>query len=164
MKYWEFRDDGGIFENAIKAEDLEAAKELAEEITKNGSWDTKGSVIVRIREVDELGHSIEEGEEDSIEVDVGDDPEPPACVEGKEHEWVSPHEVVGGLDSNPGVWSTGGTGITTREVCGRCGVYRVMRHTGSQRNPGEASEIVEYEDADEASLAYISPEPAPATA
>ena len=44
----------------------------------------------------------------------------------------SPHEVVGGLEENPGVWGNGG-GVIIHEVCQTCGVHR---HTNTwAQNP-----------------------------
>ena len=77
----------------------------------------------------------------------------PSCV-AAEHDWCSPHAVVGGIDSNPGVWSTGGTTIVTLTVCRHCGHYRRDVHHGRQRNPGEC-DTVEYHDPDEPSLAWV---------
>ncbi len=65
---------------------------------------------------------------DDVQVDlVGDHvamapPEPP-CIDGGEHEWASPHEIVGGCRENPGVTGHGG-GVIIREVCTRCGCGR----------------------------------------
>jgi hypothetical protein len=44
----------------------------------------------------------------------------PACVDGEDHDWQSPIEIVGGIKENPGVWGHGG-GVTIQEVCLRCG-------------------------------------------
>lgn len=47
----------------------------------------------------------------------------PACTSKSGHEWTSPHEVVGGLKENPGVFGHGG-GVVIREVCAHCGRQR----------------------------------------
>ena len=74
-------------------------------------------------------------------------PVPPACTDGHdEHDWCAPYEVVGGLRENPGVWGHGG-GVICREVCQRCGVYRVT-DTDAQE--------VSYEPPDEESLAWVN--------
>ena len=65
---------------------------------------------------------------------TGETEEPP-CPEADEHDWTS--EGEGGCAENPGVWSTGGTGVTFRQHCRQCDLKRVVYHTGSQRNPGE---------------------------
>jgi len=68
----------------------------------------------------------------------GDDPD--------SHDWTS--EGEGGCDSNPGVWSTGGTSMLFRDHCRTCGLRRTHRSTGSQRNPGE-HDTTEYEMPDD---------------
>lgn len=47
-------------------------------------------------------------------------PTEPSCYEGVEHDWQSPHSLVGGLEENPGVFSSG-PGIRIHEVCMSCG-------------------------------------------
>jgi len=47
-------------------------------------------------------------------------PSEPPCHEGLEHDWQSPHEFVGGLKEDPGVFSSG-PGIFLKEVCMTCG-------------------------------------------
>lgn len=63
------------------------------------------------------------------------------ALSADDHDWSS--EGEGGLEDNPGVWSTGGTSLLTREHCTRCGLHRESHYLGSQRNPGEA-DTVEY--------------------
>lgn len=59
-----------------------------------------------------------------------------------DHEWTS--EGEGGCDSNPGVWSTGGTSMSFASHCRACGLHRNEYSCGSQRNPGE-HDTVRYE-------------------
>lgn len=77
-------------------------------------------------------------------VEVRVDPDPPACVDGGEHEWDSPAEIVGGIPENPGCWGHGG-GIVIEEVCMRCACGRT-RDTWDQsvRGDGEPAESVQY--------------------
>lgn len=81
----------------------------------------------------------------------------PECEisEDGEHDWQSPHSVVGGIKENPGVWSNSGTCWTTKSVCACCGKYKSETDKGSQCHPDQASCVIEIEDADEASLAWI---------
>ena len=52
------------------------------------------------------------------------DPHEPECrSEVGEHDWGSPHPVLGGRVEDPGVWGTGG-GVRITEVCCHCGIYR----------------------------------------
>ncbi len=149
MTRYRISDDAAI--EYIEAESMAEAIEEAEETWPNGSWDTKCVISVRVAELDDDGK--ETGEVAFVDVTCGYDPDPPECTED-EHDWRSPHEVVGGIDSNPGVWSQGGTTIVTREVCRHCGIYKRETSYGSQRKPGQC-DTVEYIDADECSIAWI---------
>lgn len=93
------------------------------------------------------------GEEDSATVTL--DPEEPDC-EQSAHDWRSPHSVLGGCETNPGVWGSGG-GVTIREVCSHCGVYRVIDTCAQRSDTGEQGlRSTRYEDADAESLAWVA--------
>lgn len=82
----------------------------------------------------------------------------PSPAEGEDqqgHDWRTPHSLVGGIKENPGVWSTGGTGMTFDYVCRNCGCYKHENHPGSQRNPDEALEAITIKPRDEASDAWL---------
>jgi hypothetical protein len=143
-------DDGAS--ETIEADSMAEALEQAEENWQNGSWDGKCLISVRVAELDDDGE--ETGEVEWVDVECGDDPTPPDCSD-EEHDWCSPYEVVGGLDSNPGVWSRGGTTLVIKRVCRNCGCYKIETHYGSQRNPGQC-DTVEYQDADEDSLEWVA--------
>lgn len=82
-------------------------------------------------------------------------PLPPRCISGHDHEWCSPHSVVGGLKENPGVRGSGG-GVYTVEVCRHCGKYQHCDTWATDpRNGRQGVERVWYTDADEASLDWI---------
>lgn len=144
-------DDGNS--EIIEAEDMDAAKEMAEEIWQDGSWDNKIYIDVYIQQLDFDDEPI--GDMDEIEVECGEEPPEPDCADGEEHEWESPHELVGGLTENPGVWSTGGTTYVTKTVCKNCGIYRTETEYGSQRNPQQCDQV-EYEDSDYESLKWVA--------
>jgi len=92
-------------------------------------------------------------ERDSVTVAL--EPDEPDCADGADHDWRSPLSVVGGIAENPGVWGHGG-GVIIREVCSRCGAYRVTDTWAQDRETGEQGlRSVRYEDADEESLAWI---------
>ena len=97
-------------------------------------------------------------DEELIEVEVGDYQPEPKCEQGDAHQWESPVDVVGGIDSNPGVWSYGGTTIGTSMVCVRCGMYRHSIDYGTQRNPSDC-DTVEYLPADNVSLRHVQLRP-----
>ena len=103
--------------------------------------------------IDEFGDEVEVGAE-SIEVTCGTLPEPEPCESEDGHDWQSPVEIVGGCAENPGVFSSGGTRFDFYEICQTCGMRKHSWDQGAQRNPGQASEGVEYEAATERSLAW----------
>jgi hypothetical protein len=90
------------------------------------------------------------------------DPTPPKCARAasgkdrdRDHDWKSPHSVVGGDRTNPGVFGSG-AGIKVREVCRFCGVYRLTDTWSTRPDTGEQGlTSVSYEEADEASHAWV---------
>lgn len=71
------------------------------------------------------------------------------------HVWVSPHSLVGGLKENPGCWSGNGTTHISKEVCKICGCYKTETDKGSQCHESEARVIIEIEDRDADSEAWL---------
>lgn len=80
----------------------------------------------------------------------------PVCRKGADgaHDWRAPHALVGGIKDNPGVYGHGG-GVIIREVCGHCGLYRVLNTWDSHPENGSVIETVRYEDADAESREWI---------
>lgn len=103
-------------------------------------------IDIRVR-CDETGETAS----DTIQLD-----EPaPDCIDGQDHDWQSPYEVLGGLRENPGVWGKG-AGIIAREVCRHCGTYRVIDTWAQRRDTGEQGlETVTYEPSDDDSRAWV---------
>lgn len=105
-------------------------------------------------------------DEDGDEVEVGEayvtvriDPDEPRCIEGEEHDWQSPLEVVGGIEENPGVIGHGG-GVICKRVCAKCGRYRLTDSWAQRSDTGEQGlDSVEYLEPDEYSLAWIEGRP-----
>lgn len=64
------------------------------------------------------------------------DPTEPECVDGGDHDWQSPHELVGGCESNPGVWGSGG-GVRMQTVCMHCGCARTADTWAQDPTDGE---------------------------
>ena len=87
---------------------------------------------------------------------VAVEPDEPACSSADGHDWESPHRLVGGLRENPGVHGHGG-GVTSTEVCVRCGLVRT---TDSWAQCGECGEqgldSVSYDDTDTSLADYLS--------
>jgi hypothetical protein len=137
-RYYELSDDGS--REIVACDSMDEAIEQAEEWMRSGSWgmDAEGasSIEVRyyIREVDERGARIPDGDERCGTVHI--DPDEPDCDDG-EHDWQSPHEIVGGIKENPGVWGHGG-GVTIREICTICGMER---HTDTWADDGHGGHM-----------------------
>lgn len=86
----------------------------------------------------------ETGHEDRVTTQI--DPTEPACGDGREHGWQSPHAIVGGLRENPGVRGHGG-GVICTEVCLRCGCARITDTWAQRRDTGEQGlTSVEYRE------------------
>ena len=156
MARYEMREDSGASE-IIEAESIEDAMQQAREWAAEGSYEERVMVRVSVHEVDEDGEWLSDGESDSDEVAAGPEPKPPATdcgTEDEDHDWQRPQELVGGLNENPGVFSTGGTRLDFHEVCARCGLRKHSWDQGTQRNPGDLDEGVEYEEANEVSIAW----------
>jgi hypothetical protein len=152
---WEAWEEGGVCET-FEAACLEDAIARVEEMIREGAYDEPVMVRYWLREVDEDGIPL--GPTYSGDVQAGPDPRPPLTFCGDDddaHNWVMPHEVVGGCEQNPGVFALGGTAMYYKQVCSRCGIYKVETHSGPQRNPGELEVEIEYRAADDASRRWV---------
>ena len=73
------------------------------------------------------------------------DPEEPQCTE--EHDWQTPHHIVGGLAENPGCFGHG-AGITQTCVCVHCGCRRTTDTWATRPDNGtQGHTSVRYEPA-----------------
>lgn len=146
MKSYLIGDEHGADE-IIQAESLEQALDLACDWAKGGSWDCRCEIEVFAVEFDTTvknngsdrrGEEI--GDREWTTVEVGENQPEPECTEDS-HDWQTPHDIVGGLKENPGVWSLGGTTMTYHSVCSHCGLHRHETTYGAQRNPGQLDKI-----------------------
>ncbi len=121
---------------------LDEAREAADAWARDGSYDDESSTVwVEIQILDPARYepradSVRDAIEETVTVQI--DPRAPRCAEGRarEHEWISPIEIVGGIPENPGVWGHGG-GVVITEVCAHCGCARkndtwAQDHSGRQ--------------------------------
>ena len=120
----------------VEADSMEDALEQAREWLLGVEWGTSQGTI-RVSATVTGPH----GEEREAAVTI--DPEEPECPEGDEHDWQRPHELVGGLEENPGVWGHGG-GITSIDVCMRCGLRKLV-DTWADDGHGGHMESTRYE-------------------
>jgi len=121
------RDADGS-EQIINAADLSDAQEQARDWARGGDWnliseDSTIWVTVDVSRTIVDGDGDEAWEHAATVTVAIDPPEPECCVGGAEHDWQSPHALVGGLEENPGVRANGG-GVIVIECCMRCGCQR----------------------------------------
>ena len=138
-RQWDLRE-GGYEYDEITAESAEEAIEIAREnIDRSNYPDCKGTLWIAVRASCE-----ETGEDDSDTVTLDEDA--PDCADGAEHDWQSPHSLVGGLTENPGVHGNGG-GVIITEVCAHCGCKRVTDTWAQNPETGEQGlRSVAYEE------------------
>lgn len=78
------------------------------------------------------------------------EPPEPDCAGDHDHDWCSPHSVVGGIHGHGG-------GVVIREVCAHCGRYRITDTWAQRSDTGQQGlDSVAYDDADDASLAWVA--------
>jgi hypothetical protein len=151
MKY---RYSEGDFEKDLDAQTLEDARIEAAALLHEGDWEP-GLVEADLLTLDQ----DEAGEEMvvSSETMTLSIPEPePECPEG-DHDWQSPHALVGGIQENPGVWGSG-AGVTMLEVCASCGTYRETDTAAQCPATGRTYRKVSYREPDARSRAWVERE------
>lgn len=134
----------------------ETPQDAADEYVFGGDWGEGERTVwidVRVTEIDDDGEEI--GDTETIQITL--EPNEPECADGyEEHDWQSPHEVVGGLTENPGVYGHGG-GVTIDTVCAHCGKYcHVDTWAQNAENGKQGLDSVSYRDADDESLAWVA--------
>lgn len=147
-------DDGNC---AVEYPEIDDRNTAAQKYVDDGDWG-EGPAHISVctwRTAYALGEDDElvEMKLDRESQTVSKDEDEPEC-DADEHDWRSPHKLLGGLKENPGVWAHGG-GVVIKEVCAHCGRYRVT-DTWAQGPGGEQGlREVKYEDADSESLTWI---------
>jgi hypothetical protein len=146
---WEVRDDQAQDTlREVAPDDVEA--EIEAWLT-DGDWDTSEGPLYLTAYAYPIDPTTGEAcAEGRVEGEVTIEQDAPACADGEDHEWRTPHSVLGGLADNPGVWGAG-AGIVSREVCAHCGAYRVSE-SARQDGSGGYHEATSYEEADDDSL------------
>ena len=138
----------------------ESREDAAREYVDGGEWNATETTWIEVTTWQRAYVLDVDGDVVELRVDadwhsITLDPDEPECV-ADEHDWQSPHEVVGGLAENPGVYGHGG-GVIITEVCAHCGRYRVRDTWAQNRTNGvQGLESVEYRNADDASSEWIA--------
>lgn len=124
--YYTCSDSSG-FEVVINSRSHERA---ARRYVKDGNWgDIKKTTWINV-------YVKSRKDEYPKRVKIPIHPKEPACIKGLKHRWKTPHSIVGGIESNPGVWASGG-GVICTEVCMKCGCGK---HTNSWDHDPETGE------------------------
>lgn len=148
VRRWEYRDDGA---GTVEMPDstLAEAIESSDEANRDGTyWSSSTQYWPYTLYCPDTGE--EHGQHTTVE------PPEPECAGGHTHDWQSPHEVVGGLTGNPGVYGHGG-GVIITEVCPHCGTYRVTDTWAEGPYPGQQGwESTSYREADERSREWVN--------
>jgi NMD protein affecting ribosome stability and mRNA decay len=105
-------EDG--YEEVVEAASAEEAARLVVDVDAYRG-DTTIHYRVRVREMSE--------DQDAVTYTVSVHPLAPPCIDGQDHDWQAPWEVLGGCAESPGVQAHGG-GVYYTEVCAHCGLYR----------------------------------------
>jgi hypothetical protein len=97
---------------------------------------------VELKPLLEIVECQTDDERHTVEVE----PAEPECEDGQAHDWQAPHEIVGGIEENPGVWGHGG-GVYINQVCMHCGCGKTIDTWAQNRETGEQGlTSVSYEE------------------
>ncbi len=146
---WDVSEEGNHYDTVWASSAAEALELAITDYDASCYGDVQETFRVTIRVSNDL---IDEADSGSVTID----PPAPACADDCEHDWRSPYSVVGGDRSNPGVWGSGHGHCRSREVCAHCGIYRVVDGGGTDSSDGTRLTTTRYEDADQASLAWVA--------
>jgi hypothetical protein len=143
---WKLIEEGYHYATEEHASLADAIESAVAGVDRANYGDAEGTIYISVSVYCGLT-----GEEASRTVTLN--PDEPECVDGEEHDWQSPHEILGGLSENPGVMGHGG-GVIVEEVCMRCGCARmtdtyaqdmstgIQGYTSVSYEPGRYSEEV----------------------
>jgi hypothetical protein len=127
-------DDG----NAEITVECDSGEEAAKEYVSGGDWgDRSETCWIRVHvwrlAVDADGNIVRVDEDTHL---ITLETEEPDCSHEEGHDWQSPHEIVGGIKENPGVWGNGG-GVIIHECCMHCGCARITDTWAQNPDGGE---------------------------
>lgn len=131
-------DDDAEFDSSIAAQIREALEEEDEDVTDDQyPHDCSGQFSDTLPECENWEQGKKYPQDD----------------EG--HVWRAPHSIVKGCNTNPGVYSCGGTNMSTTTVCMLCGIVRTEVDSGSQRNPNEPLRTIKLEELSPATTKWL---------
>lgn len=124
----------------VEAEDVDEALQVAIDNVDASNYEVTETMWIDVR-----AYNVDD-EDDASSATVTLQPDEPACVDGTEHDWQSPYEIVGGLKENPGVWGNGG-GVKITECCMNCGCARVTNTWAQRPDTGQQGlRSISYEE------------------
>lgn len=126
---WDLAEDGFAYQTVTAASAEEALQIAVDNCDRANYSESEGTLYI------EVSATCEETGETKSETVTLDEPEPD-CPQHREHDWQSPHALVGGLTENPGVHGKGG-GVLVTEVCRHCGCKRVTDTWAQNPTTGE---------------------------
>lgn len=114
-------DDGNA---EIEFADALSAREAAEAYVEDGDWGERSSTAwISVYAWERCRFNGRTLDGDRARYKIAIEPKEPKCSHTDGHDWQSPHEIVGGVKENPGVWGHAG-GVVIKEICVRCGCGR----------------------------------------
>lgn len=130
--------ESGFNYKTINISSLKDALDIAvSNVDRDNYPDYPGTLFV------EVGVYCEETEESNYTTIVLP-PKEPSCRLNSDHDWQSPHAIVGGLPENPGVWGHG-AGVLIKECCINCGCQRITNTWDYDPNTGiQGYETITY--------------------
>lgn len=137
MATWKLCEEGTHYDT-IDADTAEEALGVA----KNNVDAANYSVVDKTMWIDVEVRCEETGEKARATVTCT--PDEPDCPGHAKHDWQSPHELLGGLEENPGVVGHGG-GVIIRKVCMLCGCERTTDTWAQDHYGRQGLESVSYE-------------------
>lgn len=136
-------DDGNG--GPIVYDDADSAEDAAQEYVDDGDWgdDSAGCYTIYTWPGYYVGEAYVEDREDRDSHNIVVDPDEPDCDDGHEHDWCTPHAVLGGIKSNPGCWAHGG-GVIAKEICRHCGLLKTTDTYATNPSNGTPYTQVSY--------------------
>lgn len=126
--HYKLSEDGQVYDTILAKNITEALNITKVNFDKSAYSNITHTIWVDIRVV---CVETEETEYESFEIN----PTEPKCV-NKNHRFLSPYALVGGLVENPGIHGNGG-GVIITEVCRHCGCKKITDTWAQRMDTGE---------------------------